>query len=457
MEPESFRDRISTVDKDDNRKWVYALKPSGYFYKLRSVVAYFLIAMIFLIPFIEIKGKPFFQVNVLDARIYLFGKVFWPQDFYILAFLFVSSIIGLVVFTVIYGRLFCGWVCPQTLFLEFIYRPIEWLIEGSPQKQKIQDKLPLSKTWTKKLAKHILYFLISLLIAHVFLSYILGVKQLMKLIKEPITEHKLLILGLLVFSFMFYIVFAYLRELVCTTFCPYGRLQSVMLDKDTMQVSYDHVRGEERQRFSKNHERTGGDCIDCHKCVEVCPIGIDIRHGAQLECTGCTACIDACDEIMVKVGFPTKLISYRSTNQIETRQGFSLNTRAKAYTMLLVVLITIFGILLATRKSIDPYLNKVRGQTYIKKNDKIIGNLYHLQIINKNTDTIPFKLHIDHGNIYEASAKPLILYPEKSNEFTIWLDMPENEVQHRITKLLVTLSPEGYDAQQIKVKFLGPF
>ena len=263
LHPETYRDRISTVDAKGKRNWIYALKPSGRFYKYRNIAAYLYLVVFLVLPFIKIHGTPLFMINVVDSQFVLFGKIFWPQDFFIFAIGMIAFIIFIVLFTVIYGRLFCGWACPQTVFLEFVFRKIEWVIEGSPARQKALHDSPwtIEKIWKKGL-KHTLFVVFSFLIAHTFLAYILGIDEVVKILHEPISNHLGLLVGLVMFSLLFYSVFAFVREIVCTTVCPYGRLQGVMYDKNTMQIAYDYKRGEQRGRFKKNETRTLGDCID---------------------------------------------------------------------------------------------------------------------------------------------------------------------------------------------------
>ncbi|MGB3197651.1 MAG: 4Fe-4S dicluster domain-containing protein, partial [Saprospiraceae bacterium] len=293
LEPSTFRDRISNITEDGSRKWIYALKPKGNWYKYRIIFAVLYLIAFFAMPFIKVNDMPFILLNVVEGKFILFSKIFWPQDFFIFAVGMITFIIFIVLFTVIYGRLFCGWVCPQTVFLELVFRPIEWLIEGTPNQQKKRNEGPWNTDKiVRKTIKHVIYFLISFLIAHTFLAYILGIDEVYRLIREPLSGHLSLFAGLIAFTLLFYGVFAFVREIVCTTICPYGRLQGVMFDKNTMQISYDYKRGEPRGKFKKNVERTDGDCVNCFKCVQVCPTGIDIRNGVQLDCVGCTACID---------------------------------------------------------------------------------------------------------------------------------------------------------------------
>ena len=289
---ESFRDRLATVDEKGKRKWVFAQKPKGKFYNIRTLVSLGFFALFIAIPFIKLNGRPLFLFNIPESKFIIFGKIFWPQDFFIFGLTMVTFIIFIVLFTAAFGRLFCGWVCPQTIFMEMLFRKVEYLIEGDAAKQKLLKKSP----WTaekirKKATKHTVFFILAFIIANFFLAYIIGIDELKKIISEPVSEHMVGFLSLLLFAGIFYGVYASFREQVCTVVCPYGRLQSVLLDRNSMIVAYDYKRGEPREKFKKNvaAEINTGDCIDCFQCVKVCPTGIDIRNGswvvAYVSCT----------------------------------------------------------------------------------------------------------------------------------------------------------------------------
>ncbi len=457
---ETFRDRVSSVTASGKRNWIYALQPKGKFYNYRSIISYVYLIIFFVLPFIKVNGAPLFMINIIDSKFILFGKIFWPQDFFIFAVGMIAFIVFIVLFTVIYGRLFCGWACPQTVFLEFVFRRIEWFIEGSPGRQRTLDHGPLTfeKIWKKSL-KHILFFLFSFLIAHTFLAYILGIDEVLKIVSESPSAHMGLLLGLVAFTLMFYAVFTFVREIVCTTICPYGRLQGVMFDKDTMQISYDYHRGEERGRFKKNEDRTKGDCIDCKKCVIVCPTGIDIRDGVQLDCVGCTACIDACDEVMDKVGFERGLIRYASENQIAERSRPKFTTKMKAYTGVLILLIGIMAVMIITRKTVDTHITRVKGQLYQEVSDTRLSNLFEAKIINKTNTSLPIELRVEgiDGEIKMIGTEKIILKPEALNDFTFFLEIPKSEIPERSNNITIGIYSNGRKLQSVKTKFLGPF
>lgn len=457
---ESFRDRVSTVTEKGSRNWVYALQPKGKYYNFRNLLTIFYLVVFFGIPFIKVNGMPFVLFNVLEGKFILFSKIFWPQDFFIFAIAMVTFIIFIALFTVVYGRLFCGWVCPQTVFMELIFRRIEWWIEGSPAAQKLRDQ----GKWTagkfgRKFLKHSVFFLISFLISNTFLSYIIGVDNLFKIIREPLSEHVGMFIGLIVFTFFFYGVFAFVREIVCTTICPYGRLQGVLFDKDTILVAYDYVRGEPRGKYKKNEERKHGDCIDCHQCVNVCPTGIDIRNGTQLDCTNCTACIDACDFMMEKVGLPKGLIRYASENGISQGKHLTFTPKIKAYTGLLLVLMAVLTVLLVTRRDVDSFISRTPGLLYQEMPGDKLSNLYTVKIINKTNKEFPVSLKLEgaKGAVLKVGYTVFNLKKESVNEATYFVIIDKKDIQKRMTDIAIGVYKDGKKIQTIHTNFLGPF
>ncbi|MCS7018643.1 MAG: cytochrome c oxidase accessory protein CcoG [Cytophagales bacterium] len=398
---ESFRDRLTTVDEKGKRKWVYPKKPAGRFTRYRHWVAAVLLLFLFTGPFIKVNGYPLLLINIVERKFVIFGNVFWPQDMYLFVLAFLAAILFIILFTVIYGRIFCGWACPQTIFMEMIFRKIEYWIEGDYMQQKALDKMPWNREKIlKKGAKYAAFYAISVLIANTFLAYIIGVEELYRIITEPISQHWVGFTALLVFSGVFYTVFAFFREQICTVVCPYGRLQGVLLDKNSIVITYDEVRGEPRGKLRKNEPRTLGDCIDCMQCVYVCPTGIDIRNGTQLECINCTACIDACDAIMDKIGKPRGLVRYASRNEIEqgrypdAEKPKKFTARMAAYSVVLVMLLGIIGALLFTRGMIGVRVMRAQGTFFQKTENGNFSNLYNIKIINKSHQAVPVQIKL---------------------------------------------------------------
>src|SRR5690606_82105 len=345
---DSFRDSIGTIDKEGKRAWVYPKKPEGKYYDKRKMVSYLLLVVLFAAPFIKINNNQLFLFNVLERKFSILGFTCWPQDFYIVVIAMIIGIVFVALFTVAFGRIFCGWICPQTIFMEMVFRRIEYWIEGDRGAQIRLNKQPWNKEKVRKKGiKWFLFFIISFLIANVFLAYVIGSDQVLLMIKHGQQKHLSTLIALLIFTGGFYFVVAWLTEQVWLIACPFGRLQGVLLDEKSIVVAYDYVRGEStngRAKFRKNEDRTEkgvGDCIDCFQCVHVCPTGIDIRNGTQLECVNCTACIDACDHIMESVNMPKGLIRYASESEISKKEKFQFTARMKGYSAVLLILIGI--------------------------------------------------------------------------------------------------------------------
>ena len=482
QDAEDYRDHLATVDQRGKRIWVFPKKPKGRFYNARTWASFVLLAVLIGQPFIRINGEPCLLFNVLEGKFVLFGIVFTPQDFHLFALAMVTLMVFVVLFTVVFGRLFCGWVCPQTIFMEMVFRKIEYWIEGDASEQRRLAKAP----WTtdkvlKKGSKHAIFFAIAVFIANIFLCYIIGSDAVIKIITEPVSQHFGGFVAVLVFSSLFYGVFAFLREQVCTTVCPYGRLQSVLLVPESIVVHYDFVRGEPRGKVKKSPLAVGnlplafplptansqlpiaplGDCIDCKACVHVCPTGIDIRNGTQLECVNCTACMDACDDIMDKVGRPRGLIRYDSFTGIKSGKRKIFTGRVWAYSAVLVALVVLQGFLLATRSDLETVLLRTPGQLFQKVDETHLSNLYNWEVINKtghDISNVEFKLKSPPGgNIRLVASQGSIVAPKQGLvKGVLFIDLPKDQLQGRKTKLLVEVWAEGKLVDEAKTNFLGP-
>jgi cytochrome c oxidase accessory protein FixG len=456
---QSFRDKVSTIDNEGKRVWVYPQKPKGRFHQYRSVVAIACLILLFGMPFIRLNGEPFMLLNVLERKFIIFGMLFGPQDFALLGLTMITFMVFIILFTVIYGRLFCGWTCPQTIFMEMVFRKIEYLIEGDANKQRALDKAPMSATKLfKKATKHIVFFIISFLIANTFLAYLISTDELFKIITEPVSEHIGDLTSMLIFTGVFYWVFAFFREQVCTVVCPYGRLQGVLLDKNSIVVAYDYMRGEKRGKIHKGEERTIGDCIDCHQCVAVCPTGIDIRNGTQLECVNCTACIDACDHIMDKVGLPRGLITYASEKGIAERKKLSFSPRIMGYSAVLVLLLGILSFALISRNDTESTILRTPGVMYQENPDGTVSNLYNFKVNNKTHQDLPiqFKVKDLNARIKIIGLDTVISKKESSAQGSMFIFIPPSELKKRSTKIKIEVYSNGRLLETVKTSFLGP-
>lgn len=464
---ESFRDTIGTVNEDGKRAWVYPKKPSGRYYEKRKIVSYVLLTFLLVAPFIKIGGNQFLMFNVLERRFNIFGFPFWPQDFYLFVISMLIGVVFITLFTVGFGRIFCGWICPQTIFMEMVFRRIEYWIEGDRNKQRKLDRQKWDAEKIKKrLLKWFIFLVISFLIANVFLAYLIGSDKLLKYITDGPFEHLGTLFPLLIFTAVFYFVFAWFREQVCIIACPYGRLQGVLLDNKSIVVAYDHKRGEGengRKKFRKNEDRQElghGDCIDCLQCVHVCPTGIDIRNGTQLECVNCTACIDECDHIMESINLPKGLIRYASEENIEKKKKFEYSPRLKGYTAVLVILIGVLTGLLLLRNDVEARVLRLPGQLYEHKGESIISNVFTYKLINKTTehiDNVNFKLRKYNGEIKLVSNTGKIEVPEQGlAEGTLFIEIDKSELSGDKNKLIIDVYSGDELIETTSVNFLGP-
>lgn len=464
---EVFRDSIATVNNDGKRVWVFPKKPSGRFYTYRKWVSYFLLTFLIVSPFVKIHGNQFLMFNILERRFNIFGFPFWPQDFYLFVLSMIIGVLFIVLFTVVWGRIFCGWICPQTIFMEMVFRRIEYWIDGDRGAQMRLEKQPWNaEKIRKRTLKWFIFFLISFFIANVFTAYLVGSDVLLSYITDGPQLHLSTFIAVLIFSGVFYFIFAWFREQVCIIACPYGRLQSVLLDNQSVIVAYDYRRGEStqgRKKFRKNEDRSSlgyGDCIDCNQCVHVCPTGIDIRNGTQLECVNCTACIDACDDVMDKVGFKRGLIRYASEDNIARNKPFVFTTRMKGYSAVLLILIGVLIGMLFLRSSLEAKILRLPGQLYqLESNDKI-SNVYTFKIINKTNqdyDDVHFEIVSPKGAQIKLVSQSGIKVPQQGMaEGTLFIHLDRYALESDKTPILIELYQGSHKIATLKTTFLGP-
>jgi cytochrome c oxidase accessory protein FixG len=454
---EEFRDSISTVSKEGKRNWIYPKKPSGNFHRARVAVSFVLLAFLFITPFIKIKGHPFIILNVLERKFIIFGIPFGPHDLDLFALSMIAIVVSIFLFTVVYGRLFCGWVCPQTIFMEMVFRKIEYWIEGDANKQRILN----NSRWTvkkifKKLLKQFIFFSISFLVSNIFLAYIIGVDELQKYIFNSPANHLGTFIAVLIFSGAFYFVFSYFREQVCTLVCPYGRLQGVMLDQNSIVIHYDYKRGEPRGKIKKDQNNSTGDCIDCFQCVDVCPTGIDIRNGTQLECVNCTACIDACNIIMEKIERPKGLIRFASKNEVEIGKRSIFTPRAIGYTTVLILLTILISYMLGTRTEVELSILRTPGLISQEQPGGKLSNLYDLKMVNKTFNELNAELSLLNiqGEI-KLIGKELSVKPQGVTESKFLVILSNEKVNQLKTPISIAVISNGKTVDVINTSFLG--
>ncbi|MFN3760954.1 MAG: cytochrome c oxidase accessory protein CcoG [Algoriphagus aquaeductus] len=461
LDPNAFRDSLASVREDGKRIWVYPKKVKGFFYRYRTYFSWILLVILFVGPFIKIDGRPYMLFNIFERKFIIFGAAFWPQDTHLLIFLLLIFFVFIILFTVVFGRVWCGWACPQTLFMEMVFRKIEYAIEGDANQQRALNEGPWTgqKIWKKSLKLSVFAFF-SLLIGHLVMAYLIGIDQVKEIVTQPPTENMAGFIGLVAFSGIFMFVFAWFREQACIVVCPYGRLQGVLLDDNSINVMYDYVRGEPRAPIRKNQVDAApkGDCVDCGLCVQVCPTGIDIRNGTQMECVNCTACIDACDEVMLKVERPTGLIRYASENSI--KEGFQklFTGRVKGYTVVLLVLVAAFVTLIATRSDLEATITRFPGMTYQARPDGKVSNLYNITLINKTFEpqSVEIASLIDGIEVEIVGDTNWVLEPQTKFEGRFFLVQEQEEVKIPQQKVHLVLSAEGEEFDDIETNFMAP-
>ncbi len=455
-------DSVTTIADDGSRNFLHPHDVKGNFTNARRAFALILIGIYFSLPFIPINGYPAVFLDVMNRRFHLFGLTFAAQDLW-LAFFFISGL-GFFLFfiTSLLGRLWCGWACPHSVFLEQVYRPIERLFEGPAAQQKKLDQLP----WTngEKLAKRgskiLVFFLLSTVIAHFFLAYFLSIPQLWSWIAQGPVAHPQSFIFVTVSTAIIAFNFTWFREQLCIVICPYGRFQSALIDDDTMVIGYDETRGEPRGKSNKDPQKFG-DCIACNRCVQVCPTGIDIRQGLQLECIGCANCIDACNEIMDHEGKPRGLVRYDSLNGLKGKKRQFIRPRLFLYAFLLLLGVGVMTFSFTKLRPANMQVMRMQGMPYYLTDD-YLRNQFQVRVINKKTEPIQIGVSVD-SDIQNMEITGLVgditLAPETEDVRTLILLVPRGEWAGKFpaTVNLAGISPNGNTFNISKdIEFLGP-
>lgn len=462
---DDFRDHIGTIDKEGKRIFLHPKKPNGRLYNQRKYVSYLLLLFLFSAPFIHINGNQLFLFNIIDRKFSLFGAPFWPQDFYLLVLILIIGIVGVTLFTVAFGRLFCGWICPQTIFMEMVFRRIDYWIEGDRTAQIKLDKQAWDAEKIRKRSfKYLLYFLISFAIANIFLAYIIGSDVVLDMVRKGPFHNSSTLIALLCFTGVFYFIYAWFREQVCIIACPYGRLQGVLLDDKSVVVAYDYVRGEGtsgRAKMVKKEDRKAlgkGDCIDCKRCVHVCPTGIDIRNGTQLECINCTACIDECNHVMHSLEMQPNLITFASERGIKAKEPFKFTLRMKAYLGVLGALILLFVGLLFLRSDVEANILRLPGQLFEHKGANI-SNVFTFKLVNKTVvdyNEVTFKVANIPATVQIVGKEKMQIPSQGMSQGTLFIEIPQALLERDKTELIIEVYNGQVLIETTKTNFLSP-
>ena len=448
-------DRLTTLDERGHRKWVYPAAIRGVFMRWRKVLGYFVIAVYFVMPWISIGGMQSILLEIPERRFILFGHVFWPQDAFYLVFLLLGMALALFFFTAVAGRVWCGWLCPQTVFMEEIFRKIEEWTEGDHHAQRRLDGEPWSVRKARlKLTKHALFLLFSALVSNTFIAYFVGTEQLLLWMTGSPLEHWTSFLFMAAILGVFYFDFAWFREQFCIVLCPYARFQAVLTDAHTVQVGYDTVRGEPRGHVGT----TTGDCIDCHKCVAVCPTGIDIRHGYQLECIGCARCIDACDSIMERIGKPRGLIRYDSLARLGGERTRFLRPRVLVYSLLLVGIAVALFVGLGTRPQLDFTVVRPPGEPFTLLPGGLVSNHFTLRLHNRLQADKRVRIEVSSpaGAQLIVPVNPLELKADEQVRTEAFVNIPAGLVKSGKVPVRLQVYEDGTLMAEGAMTFLGP-
>jgi len=406
---------LSTLNDDGSRRWIKPRPSRGPFWRRRRAVAYGLIGLFVALPYLRISDRPAVLLDIVHREFTLVGRTFLPTDTVLLALLMLGIFVTVFFATAVLGRVWCGWACPQTVYMEFVFRPIERLLQGEPGSTRKPS--PLLGAF-----KFPIYLLLSLFLAHTFLAYFVGVEALLTWVQRSPLEHPVPFLVMAVTTALMMVDFAFFREQMCIIACPYGRMQSVMLDRSSLIVAYDRQRGEPRGKAKRADvslrvmdaaERQTGDCVDCLRCVATCPTGIDIREGLQMECIACTQCIDACDDVMTRLKRPTGLIGYASQRSIEGAPVKRFRPRVAVYSAILVIITAALTTLLLTSSPVDVRLLRGRGQPFSIANDgRVVGTL-QLKLTNRAAVASTYSVRVvkPEGGEVQFDEMPVSLAP----------------------------------------------
>jgi len=465
--PAEAKERVlPTLNPDGTRRWLRPKLFPGRFLRRRRALAWGLIALFTAIPYLRMNGKPLILLDVIHRQFTLFGATFLPTDSVLLMLLLVGIFLGIFLLTATYGRVWCGWACPQTVYMEFLYRPIERLIEGAPS---AQERLDRHRLHPRRLLKYAAFGALSMFLAHTFLAYFVGVSALARWVTRSPFDHPVAFLVMAGTTALMLLDFGWFREQVCMVACPYGRFQSVLLDRRSLIVGYDHRRGEPRGKLGRrglvlvNGPPRAGDCIDCGACVVTCPTGIDIRDGLQMECIHCTQCMDACDAIMDRVGRPRGLIRYSSRDELAGAPRRILRFRIVLYPLLLVLVWGALAWALTHRAPADVTVLRGLGSPFTVLSSGLVSNQIRVKIVNR--DSVDHRYRIDVEAVGKAADEPIeMIAPEnpipvaagKSATATVFVEAPQRAFDDGRREVRFRIGDGAGWSDVLPYRLLGP-
>lgn len=448
---------LPTMNEDGSRRWIRPRPSFGRWYRRRRAVAYVLMAIYLLIPHLRMNGKPLILLDAPRREFTLFGYTFLPTDTLLFMLFLATVIITIFLLTALFGRVWCGWGCPQTVWMEFLFRPLERLIEGGAHGSLAIDRSG-NRFHPRRLIKFGLYALIALVLGNTFLAYFVGVDQLAVWMTQSPAEHPTAFAVMAVTSALVFADFAYFREQTCTIACPYGRWQSVLLDKSSLIVAYDPNRGEPRQKGLKRRMPNAGDCIDCGNCVTTCPTGIDIRDGLQMECIHCTQCIDACDAVMDKIGKPRGLIRYTSRDALAGQPQHLLRPRTVVYPAVLVLFLGAFVFQLATKAPADVVLLRGVGAPFLVEPDGRVQNQVRIKISNRTAGERAYHIEVRGAEpgMVVIPVNPLPVARGETETTSLFVLLPADSFTDGARAITVVIRDDAGYVGEFPWRLLGP-
>lgn len=448
---------LSTLEKDGSRRWLRPHLATGAWWKRRRIVAYVLMLIFVLVPHLRLFGKPLLLFDFVDQEVTVFGKTFLPTDTVLLALLMLSVFLTIVLVTAIAGRAWCGWACPQTVYMEFLFRPIDRIFDGTAGKG---GKAKKPRGTLASIGRIAVYVILAMFLAHTFLAYFVGTDRLAQWVRSSPAEHPGAFFvmgattGLMLFDFLFF------REQLCLIACPYGRFQSAMLDEQSLVVAYDHPRGEPRKKGKHSASDGAGDCVDCNRCVVVCPTGIDIRDGLQMECINCTQCIDACDDVMERVGKEKGLIRYSSQDAIAKKPRRAIRPRTVIYPIILFAVLSGLAFAVRTKSSFDAQMIRGKGAPFTLTDRGTVTNSFNLNLVNRTEQTQVYQLEMagpDGVTLDVVDDEGLELEPREKSFVPVSVEFPLQTTRGAGKRqAVIRVTDESENSYEIDFKLLGP-